>query len=185
MSKIFNMDEATEATTILPKGRYMLRVTDIKEKVSAKSGNEYWSVRLGVVNNEQYKNWSVFDNWVFSQKAVNRLKLINKAFRKPITGNFEFKEDEFIGKCVMADVTQETYTNNNGEVINKNAISFTGYVPMSKEMCEIANQIESTPLPEKQADLKPYSAADVASENTNKQTVTPVYEDIAFEDIPF
>jgi len=118
-----NWDSIVDTTTaVLPDGDYMVKVVDAEEK-PASTGSEMISLKLQVQHGPHAGKW-VWDNVVFSGKALPRLRIIGKAFGFNMAGEADITAQMFLGKVVMITTKQETY---GGKTRAK--VPFDGYAP--------------------------------------------------------
>ena len=68
----------------VPDGEYLVRVTDIETDLT-KSGDEMWKLRL-CIDGGEHDGRLLFDNMVFSSKAMSRVKLICSSFGLDVSG---------------------------------------------------------------------------------------------------
>ena len=120
------VDEASDYTPI-PEGTYPCECDEVKEKTT-RSGDEMWSVRWSVVSGE-YEGRSFFDNLVFSEGALPRVKLVAKrvAGLDVDSGPIDFEPDHLVGKRAMIEVEINEYTDDNGKLKRNNKPTFGGY----------------------------------------------------------
>lgn len=121
-----NVDEASDFTPI-PEGEYPSEVDEVEVK-KTKSGDEMWSIRWTVFEG-QYTGRSFYDNLVFSEAALSRVKLVAKRVARldVDSGPFDFEPDDLNGKRAMVDVEINTYKDKDGKERTNNKPKYGGY----------------------------------------------------------
>lgn len=130
----FNDVPDTEDFSPLPDGDYRCRCDEIKEEVS-KNGNDMWNMTF-IVTGGEYKNRKIFDNMVFTEKAMNRVKLISHrlgGIEVDTIGEIDLRPPMFIGKEVILTVIETSYADSEGNEKKKNKVIFGGYAAIKDE----------------------------------------------------
>lgn len=102
---------------VLPEGSYTVTVDKVEEKRSERTGNLYWSI--------QYKTDDdaiIFDNLVFTDKTLNRVKKLFHLLGLDVSGEFNYEPSDLVGRGMVASVLIEEYTDRNGNDKKKNSI---------------------------------------------------------------
>ena len=103
----FSRIEMPEKRPLLPEGPYKAQVEDIEGR-KTREGDELWRVTFRVVGGGMPEGrWNgrrLFDNWVFSQRALPRIKLIASAFGMEVGRNQEITPVDFLGRSVEVEV---------------------------------------------------------------------------------
>ena len=123
-----DFDQYDEASNFapLPEGDYNVELDKIEEK-STGSGDEMWSLRF-VVMDEPHKGRYIFDNMVFTQAAMGRVKLICSRLGINTSGTVNLTTDHLKGKrCRLVGVTIGEYEDYEGNMRKKNEVPFAGY----------------------------------------------------------
>jgi hypothetical protein len=126
----FNKVPNTGSFEPLPDGEYPMTVVDVKVTNTQFAGDERWGLTLEVSEGE-HKGRRVWDSvtWTLddpTSKAMQRLKLVMKAFGIDISEDREYQTNELFGQQVMVTI-EGTTTSDNGKVFNK--VKFNGYAP--------------------------------------------------------
>lgn len=120
-----NWDSIDEpSSNIMPDGDYLAKVVDAEER-TASTGTEMIALKLEVTKGAYAGKW-VWDNLVFSAKAMPRLKIVGKAMGLNMKGEADITPNMFLGKVCVITTAQESY---NGKTRAK--ITFDGYAPAS------------------------------------------------------
>lgn len=125
------VQEASDFSPI-PAGSYLCRLESITEKVS-KNGNDVWNMKFEVVQKPEegetsYEQRYIFDNLVFSENTLNRVKLIAKRLggfteeQLNAEDGIDLQKESFEGKVCILTVIIEEY-----EGKEKNKVTFGGY----------------------------------------------------------
>jgi len=110
----------------LPNGTYLCILDQVVEATTKDGKNELWKLEWVVISGE-YADRKIFDNMVFSEKAMPRVKLICSRLGINTTGQVNLMPDELRGKTARVLVTIEEYTNDKGETRKRNSVPFAGY----------------------------------------------------------
>jgi hypothetical protein len=116
----------SSTTNEIPSNRYLCQVFDVREKFT-QNGNEMWSLFLKIQDEGPYFGKLIFDNLVFSPKAINRLKIFFKAIGLEAEGKKEYFAAEIFEKYVYVTGKTESYKNDSGETKNRFKVDFNGY----------------------------------------------------------
>ncbi len=131
----FNPNEHTENTggnyTAPTPGIYTIKVID-GEKTYTKNGDEMWKMKYEIIENGPFFGSLIFENIVFSEKALHRAHLIFAAFDIDMTvGEREYEYFELLDRVCKVNLENENYTDKSGNVKTKAKISFDGYYSLS------------------------------------------------------
>ena len=122
MSDFTNDYSTTKATKfeILPKGEYLLRITDAVPGKAKSSGRNMVTVHYDVVKPDLYKGRKImFHNVVFvadGEPGAGKTAYYLKCINQPHEGKFEVNTKNWIGQKITAKVGIESY---NGRDNNK------------------------------------------------------------------
>ena len=119
------IDEAGDFTP-LPEGKYVCRLESVDDNQTTQFGDEMWRMQFKVIKGE-YKNRYIFDNMVFSEKAMPRVKLICSRMGLDVSGAVELTTDLLIGRAVVIEITTEDYTDEQEKTRKRNVVTFAGY----------------------------------------------------------
>ena len=97
----------------IPDGEYLVRLVDI-ETDATRSGDEMWKLRLQVEGGE-HDGRLLFDNLVFSAKAMSRVKLICASFGLDVSGTIDVEPELLLDKRAMVSTYQEEYEDDRGQ----------------------------------------------------------------------
>ncbi len=120
-----NADQISDFTTI-PAGTYMCRVEEVRERQS-RAGDTMWGIRLVVCEGEFTGKMAAWDNLVFSNRGLNRLRLILRSMGLPTEGQFDLSPDDLIDKRVFVEVRPAEYHSPEGGMTRRNEIPYEGY----------------------------------------------------------
>ena len=131
MAPEVNWDDAEDFDdfTPVPEGTYLCEAVDVEEKLSS-GGNEMWNVRWEIIEGD-CKGRIVFDNIVFSPKAMKRVKMIFKRLGLNTSGVDNPLPSNIIGKQIYVNVNIEDYESDNGITKQRNIVPYAGYTALS------------------------------------------------------
>ncbi|MCP4573815.1 MAG: DUF669 domain-containing protein [bacterium] len=109
----------------IPDGEHVVRVVDI-ESDTTRAGDEMWKLRLQVDGGE-HDGRLIFDNLVFSTKAMSRVKLICSSFGLDVSGAVDLDPTMLLEKRALVTTYQEEYEDDRGQAKVANRIPFDGY----------------------------------------------------------
>lgn len=119
------VDEAGDFSP-LPEGKYLSRLESIDDSQQTQNGDDMWRMQFQVIEGE-YKKRYIFDNMVFSEKAMSRVKLICSRMGLDVSGEVDLTTDLLIGRVVIIEVTVEEYTDEQEVTKKRNTVLFAGY----------------------------------------------------------
>ncbi len=126
-----NVGDVTDFSPI-PDGEYLVKLVDI-ETDSTRSGDEMWKLRLQVDGGE-HDGRLLFDNLVFSAKAMSRVKLICASFGVDVSGAVDVQPELLLDKRAMVSTYQEEFTDERtGQQKVANRVPYSGYCPVPHE----------------------------------------------------
>ena len=144
-----NFDEIPDSE-LVAEGDYKCTIEYVEEK-TARTGAEMWSLRLRITEG-MYKGETIWDNLVFSGKAINRVKILCKAAGVATKGSIDLQPKLLTGKSVIVNVFHEAYQ---GQMQAK--VPFRGYSSPDSEMSTTLNERmsagKSTATPEPEGEL--------------------------------
>lgn len=111
--------------TPLPAGRYLARLVGIEE-ASTQHGDEMWKLRFEVVDGPHAGRF-IFDNLVFSDAAMKRVKLICSRLGLDVSKELELSPETLKGRTARLTVEVEPYEDQEGRSKQRNVVPFAGY----------------------------------------------------------
>jgi hypothetical protein len=118
------VEDATDFTP-LPEGTYPCRI-DTVEETRTNRGDRMLKVRLVVVSGPNRGRY-IFDNLVFSEKAMKRAKLVLSRLGIDVTSKVMLSSELLIGKACRVRVEVEDYVDSDGKERSRNRVVFAGY----------------------------------------------------------
>lgn len=109
----------------IPDGDYVCQLTDI-EIDRTKSGDEMWKLRWAVQGGE-FAGRLLFDNLVFSERALSRVKLVCGVCGVDTSGEIDLEPTMLLDKQALISTYIEEYTDDHGRTKATNRIPFEGY----------------------------------------------------------
>lgn len=120
------IDEATDFKP-LPEGRYLCVLDNIDETTTKESGADLWKLRFRVIDGE-FTGRTIFDNMVFSEKALKRVKLMCSRLGLDVSKEMDLVPSMIKGKNVFITVEIGEYEDpQTGKKKPKNVVPFAGY----------------------------------------------------------
>jgi len=119
-----NVDDLDDFTP-LPDDDYLCKLAEIEE-ATTQSGDDLWKLRFEVVEGE-YAGRYIFDNLVFSAKALKRAKLICSRLGIDVSGEVDLTPELLLNKVCILTVTTEEYEDSEGKTKKRNVVPFAGY----------------------------------------------------------
>ena len=109
----------------LPAGTYLCRVVDV-EKATTQYGDEMWKLRWVVEAGPQRGRY-IFDNMVFSNAAMKRVKLICSRLGLDVSGTLELTPALIKGRTCHVTAETEEFEDHEGMTKRRNVVPFAGY----------------------------------------------------------
>lgn len=125
---------------LLPEGKYVLLVSDVKENISSK-GNLYWAITFFTEDRKK-----VFYNLTFTEKTYNQVKKMFKNLGLDVNGTFDYQPHDLLGTFMYASVLIEDYTDKNGVNKQKNTIDLWNSESLSDDDSEELIKSEEIPF---------------------------------------
>src|SRR5213594_1397644 len=123
--KFSEVDTAGELP-LIPAGLYTVVVDQIEER-RTQSGDALWRVgcRIQGGGGPALMGRRIFDNWVFSPKALPRIKRIASRFGLDVSSDREITPGDFLGKEIEVEV--KTRRSVGGEEREESFVPYAGY----------------------------------------------------------
>jgi hypothetical protein len=111
--------------TPLPAGQYLARLVGVEE-ASTQHGDEMWKLRFEVVDGP-HAGRLIFDNLVFSDAAMKRVKLICSRLGLDVSKELSLTPETIKGRTARLTVEVEPYEDTEGRSKQRNVVPFAGY----------------------------------------------------------
>ena len=115
----------------VPPGTYLCEVQDVRPS-RTKAGDKRWGMKFVVVQGMEKGRLAAWDGLVFSQKAMDRTRMVLAALGLPFSGHVQLKAEDLLGKrawvVVEAEVWEDPKTQ---QVIRRNTVPYSGIFPLS------------------------------------------------------
>ena len=121
----FSTVDAVADFAPLPDGEYTCKLADI-ETETTRAGDPMWKLRWAVEGGE-YAGRILFDNMVFSPKAMPRAKLICASCGLDVSGEVDLDPSVLMGRRARVTVYVEDFRDDAGVAKVRNRIPFGGY----------------------------------------------------------
>lgn len=126
-----NSDPITDFTTV-PAGAYLCRIAEVRDRKS-RAGDTMWSIRLVVTEGEFTGRMAAWDNLVFSNRGLNRVKSILAALGLPSAGTVDLNPEDLMDKEAFVEVRPAEYQSPDGIMTRRNEIPYDGYRALVRE----------------------------------------------------
>lgn len=141
--------------TVLPKGEYPFTILEINEFELSRAGNDMLPLKLEFTGPAGTSN--VFENLVFTEKAIFKINQFLAAVAIPKGTRINFRDPEFIKylkvKTGRAMLDIETYQNKAGKTVEKNVVASFLYGGSSKRDEVPAHRAAPAPVEEDMDDV--------------------------------
>lgn len=131
----FQNIEDVEDYSPLPDGQYLCQLIKVEEAFTH-NADPLWKLRFEVVQGPHTGRF-IFDNMVFSERAMKRVKLICYALGLDTSLEVELIPDLILERHCYVKVVTEEYVDNEGNTKCRNSVPFAGYVQVKEEDLEI------------------------------------------------
>ncbi len=121
----FSNVEDVQNFSPLPDGTYLSKLSEIEE-ATTQYGDELWKLRFEVIQGE-YAGRIIFDNMVFSEAAMKRVKLICSRLGLDVAGELDITPGLLKDRKCYVSVLTEDYEDNEGSIKKRNVVPFAGY----------------------------------------------------------
>ena len=126
MPKIdFSKVDEVQNYSPLPDGRYLCRVAEV-EQATTQHGDEMWKLRF-LVEAGPHRGRYIFDNMVFSEAAMKRVKLLCSRLDLNAAGELDLTPALIKGRTCYLTVETEEYEDGEGMTKKRNVVPFAGY----------------------------------------------------------
>jgi len=142
MPKIdFSTIEDAQDFTPLPDGQYHCQIHEVRE-VFTQNGDEMWKLTLKVIKGEFVDRY-IFDNLVFSEAAMKRVKLICSQLGIDVSSQVDLTPELIKDRPCYVMVTTEEYEDNEGNIKQRNVVPFSGYEAAEDKVVSFAGSKEA------------------------------------------
>ena len=140
-----NIEDAQDYEPI-PEGDYTCSIANVEE-ASTKNGDEMWKLKLEVIEGD-HEGRFLFDNLVFSDAAMKRVKFVCSRLGVDVSGEMNLTPDVLLERVCKVTTTVQEYEDEKGVRKYRNAVPFTGYEKVDLPGVEIKDDLseESTPF---------------------------------------
>jgi len=130
--------------TPLEEDTYLCRLAEVEE-ATTQFGDELWKLRW-VVAEGPYQGRFIFDNMVFSEAALKRVKLICSCLGLEVSGEVDITPELIKGRMCYVTVEVEEEEVEEGKIKSRNVVPFAGYAPADKEGSNGEDDDENLPF---------------------------------------
>jgi len=109
----------------VPAGKYLCRLVGLEE-ASTQNGDEMWKLRFEIIKGA-HAGRLVFDNLVFSEAALKRVKLICSRLGLDVSKELDLTPELLKGRVAILTVDTEPYEDTEGRKKQRNTVPFAGY----------------------------------------------------------
>ena len=98
----FNTVDDIDDFSPLPEGQYLCRLAEVEE-ASTQYGDDMWKIRFVVAEGASQGRY-IFDNLVFSEAALKRVKLVCSRLGLDVSGEVELTPDLLRDRTCLVSV---------------------------------------------------------------------------------
>ena len=150
MNLDFDSREETNDFVSVPAGTYLCRIAEVRERLT-RAEDALWAIRLEVIEGEFIGRLAAWDNLVFSNRGLTRVKRFLDALGLPSDGKVQLSPEDLVDKRVFAEVRPAEYRAPDGNTTRRNEIPYNGYriVQEDTNPAETKQEVtaEDDPLP--------------------------------------
>jgi|GEM_PF-2646780 len=136
----------------IPGGEYLCKAVEVDKKETKENKDTMYAIKWKVQTGE-YRDRIIFDNIVFSEKAMPRAKKIFKELGYNVDGSLEINTSMVEGQC-LALMVESYYQPNpkkldkDGEpmVEEKNSITYAGFRALTEEEKDEVKEANDVPF---------------------------------------
>ena len=121
----FSTIDDVQDFTPIPAGKYLCKLIGIEE-ARTQYDDEMWKLRFQVIDGDHVGRF-VFDNLVFSEAAIKRVKLICARLGLDVTGETDLTPAMIKDRTCWLTVQTEEYEDDEGREKSRNVVPFAGY----------------------------------------------------------
>lgn len=121
----FSQIDDVQDYTPIPADKYPCVLEEVQE-AQTQNQDEMWKLRWRV-DGGKYAGRVVFDNMVFSQAALKRVKLICSRLGLDVSGELNLTPAMVKGRKALVSVEIEEYEDDSGNTKARNIVPFAGY----------------------------------------------------------
>jgi hypothetical protein len=129
----------------VPQGKYPCRLVEVEE-ASTQYGDEMWKLKFEITEGE-YAGRFIFDNMVFSEAAMKRVKLICSRLGLNTSGEVDLTPGMLEGCSCLLSVEVEDYEDHEGRIKKRNVVPFAGYERANAADHSVNNGLDESELP--------------------------------------
>lgn len=133
--------EDAEDFSPIPDGEYLCVLDEVEETTTRESADDMWKLKWKVAEGP-CENRVIFDQIIFSERGLKRVKLVLRRIGLDVSGRLELSPEMIQGAVAYVTVHTEEYRKSDGSTARANRVDFAGY--RSADSGEIAGQ--GTPI---------------------------------------
>ncbi|MCA8944014.1 MAG: DUF669 domain-containing protein [Planctomycetes bacterium] len=111
----------------VPAGTYVCKIAEVQTGAT-RAGDERWSFKLIVAEGEFTGRHAAWDNLVFSQRGMSRVRAVLGALGLPNRGSVEVEPSDLEGREAFVEVRPSEYEHpDSGTTVRRNEVPYAGY----------------------------------------------------------
>ncbi len=111
-------------------GTYLCNISEIRER-KTKNGDDLWALRLIVAEGEFTGRHAAWDNLVFSERGLSRVRRVLEALDLPHKGQVDLDIADIVNKYAFVRIRPVEFTHpHSGQTIKRNEVHYDGYAPV-------------------------------------------------------
>lgn len=123
----FSSIEDLESYVSVPDGTYACRIAEVREGVT-RDGSARWAVRLEVAEGDHAGRTAAWDNLVWSERGLPRVKQVLAALGFDVSGTLELHPRDLTGlQARVQFVTEEREDPLSGKKVTRLRVPYSGY----------------------------------------------------------
>jgi Protein of unknown function (DUF669) len=115
----------------VPEGTYRCRIAEVRER-ETRRGDVLWALRVVVVDGDFEGRTAAWDNLVFSDRGLNRVRQVFTVLGVPTEGKIETLADDLVDLEALVTVRPAEYLSAEGQVICRNEVPYLGWEAIAR-----------------------------------------------------
>ncbi len=118
----------------VPPGTYLCEIQDIRPS-RTRAGDKRWGMKFVVAQGMEKGRLAAWDGLVFSQRAMDRTRMVLSALGLPCSGHVQLRAEELLGKQAWVTVEAEDWKDpHNGQIMRRNTVPYAGIFSLREKM---------------------------------------------------
>jgi len=110
----------------VPPGTYLCEIQDVRPG-KTKAGDKRWGMKFVVVQGGEKGRLAAWDGLVFSQRAMERTRMVLAALGLPCSGRVQLRAEDLLGKRAWVTVEAEDWLDpKTKQIMRRNSVPYAG-----------------------------------------------------------